>query len=263
MTEQVQQPEEMNHPALVASALLASAIIVYLIWNVADFVFILYPLRLFSTLVHEMSHSIVAVITGGEVTQFVVNTDHSGYALVRGGYMPLIASAGYLGTALFGSIVFYANNRFRHANSVAFMMGLSIVVVTLIYANPILSGHFAALIVALAFGIGLMVLGWKAPMWPNLLVVNVIATITALDAVNGALTLARFTQETHHNDAVIFWRVATPWLPSPNIVAWAWAAMAITMFGMAFYYGVFTTFVPRKQQPSPKQIKQPVDVEIV
>jgi hypothetical protein len=262
VTEQVQS-EEINHPALVMSALLVSAVMVYLIWNVADFVFILYPLSLFSTLVHEISHSIAAVGTGGEVTKFVVNTDQSGYARVRGGYMPLIASAGYLGTALFGSIVFYANNRFRHANSVAFIIGLLIVVVTLIYANPILTGHFAALIVALAFGIALMLLGWKASMWWNMMVVNVIATITALDAVNGALKLARFTEETHHNDAVIFWRVATPWLPSPNIVAWVWAAIAISMFGLAVYHGVFKTFVPEKQQPTPELVKQSVDVEII
>lgn len=263
MDEQVKtQPDEINHPALVMSALVVSTIVVYLIWNVADFVIILYPLSLFSTLIHEISHSIVAIGTGGEVTKFVVNTDESGYALVRGGYMPLIASAGYLGTALFGSIVFYLNNRFPHANSLAFMIGLIIVAVTLVYANPILTGHFAALLVALAFGIGLMWLGWKTSLWINMMVVNVIAAITALDAVNGALTLARYTKDTHHNDAVIFWRVAVPWLPSPNIVAWVWAAIAITMFGLAVYYGVFKTFVPDKTT-SPEPVKQSVDVEIV
>jgi hypothetical protein len=64
---------------------------------------VLYPIRLFVTFVHESSHALVAIVTGGSVSEIVIHPDASGYTLTSGGYEPLIATAGYLGATAFGA----------------------------------------------------------------------------------------------------------------------------------------------------------------
>ena len=63
----------------------------------------LYPIRLFVTFVHESSHALTAILTGGSVSSIVIHPDASGYTLTYGGNEPLIAAAGYLGATAFGA----------------------------------------------------------------------------------------------------------------------------------------------------------------
>ena len=62
----------------------------------------LYPFSLFVTLIHESSHALAGVITGGSVQKLGLNSDLSGVTDIRGGAMALIAPAGYLGATLAG-----------------------------------------------------------------------------------------------------------------------------------------------------------------
>lgn len=63
-----------------------------------------YPFKLFVTIVHEFCHAFAAVITGGSVHGMSINPDMSGEAITSGGLLFLIASAGYVGTALIGAL---------------------------------------------------------------------------------------------------------------------------------------------------------------
>ena len=45
---------------------------------------VLYPFKLFSTFVHESSHGLASIITGGAWKSFVINVDTSGYAITQG-----------------------------------------------------------------------------------------------------------------------------------------------------------------------------------
>ena len=73
---------------------------VYFLWNSAQLKWLIYPLRLLVTFIHETSHALAAIVTGGELNEFVVNPDGSGFVSVSGGNPILIAPAGYLGTAI-------------------------------------------------------------------------------------------------------------------------------------------------------------------
>jgi hypothetical protein len=55
------------------------------------------------TFVHESSHALVAILTGGSVSEIVIHPNASGYTLTAGGFEPLIATAGYLGATAFGA----------------------------------------------------------------------------------------------------------------------------------------------------------------
>ena len=82
--------------------LLACAFSVAL-WFVPVASFALYPLRLFVTFIHEGSHALAAVLTGGMAERIVVQPDASGYTLTAGGWGIVIVMAGYLGAASYGA----------------------------------------------------------------------------------------------------------------------------------------------------------------
>jgi hypothetical protein len=68
---------------------------------------VLLPIQYLDTHLHELSHALVAQITGAQVDEIRVNADGSGVTPVRGGIMLLIASAGYLGASVFGAAMIY------------------------------------------------------------------------------------------------------------------------------------------------------------
>ena len=70
----------------------------------------LLPVVYLNTHLHEMCHAIVTKLTGGEVTKIIVNADGSGETPVLGGQMFLVASAGYVGSAIFGAIMIALGN---------------------------------------------------------------------------------------------------------------------------------------------------------
>jgi len=64
-----------------------------------------YPCNLFVTLVHESSHAVAAIATGGSVESITVRLDTSGLTLTRGGSRLITLCAGYTGATLFGAVL--------------------------------------------------------------------------------------------------------------------------------------------------------------
>jgi hypothetical protein len=56
--------------------------------------------------IHEFCHAFAAIITGGNVYQIMLY-QQGGHALTSGGFFPLIAIFGYIGTTLIGAILIY------------------------------------------------------------------------------------------------------------------------------------------------------------
>lgn len=63
---------------------------------------VLYPLRVFVVLLHELSHAAAAIATGGSVQRILLTADEGGATWTVGGNSFLTLSAGYLGSLLFG-----------------------------------------------------------------------------------------------------------------------------------------------------------------
>lgn len=72
---------------------------------------IMYPFRLFVTFLHEFGHAMGAVLTGGWVEEIQINQDGSGWTRSANGNRPVTIMGGYLGSALFGNILFYVGAR--------------------------------------------------------------------------------------------------------------------------------------------------------
>jgi hypothetical protein len=71
----------------------------------------LYPITLLVTFLHEFGHAFFAIVTGGGVEGLQINPDGSGYTVTRGGSAAFILMGGYLGSALFGNLLFYIGAR--------------------------------------------------------------------------------------------------------------------------------------------------------
>jgi len=113
---------------------------------------ILYPLRLFVTFLHEFGHALGAIITGGEVTSFIVRDDGSGLTGTRGGNRAIVIMGGYIGSAILGNLLFYIGAR---QHSIAKATLYSIAIVMLIVAIAWFSSLFTTFFLTL-FSIGLI-----------------------------------------------------------------------------------------------------------
>jgi hypothetical protein len=242
MTEKAPAGRITRRQALAITG--AAVLIVYLIWNIAFLAFLAYPLRLFVTYVHEAGHSLMALASGGEVVEFQVYSDGSGIATTRGGVRELILPAGYIGAALFGAALFYLVNRTRASRTLSIIVGVGLIVFSLLYAATS-DGFPLALVIGIIGGAALIALGWKAPLAATTLVLNVLAIMTALNAVLDIVTLTRYSdiamptgdgEAVIRNDAAAF-AEEIGFLP-PSFWALLWAGISILIVGAAVYYAL-------------------------
>jgi hypothetical protein len=92
--------------------LIVATVVSILIWAASWYFpfanYIVYPLQLFATFVHEGSHVLATLMTGGSVQSLTVSPDTSGvvWSLTNSWLSQLIiSSAGYLGTTVFGILL--------------------------------------------------------------------------------------------------------------------------------------------------------------
>jgi hypothetical protein len=103
-----------GRPGVTAGDLLwplAFAALVYAGWS-TPFVF---PLKIFVVFLHELSHGLAAVLTGGSIVRIELSPDEGGLCTTLGGWPFVITSAGYLGSLLFGASFLVAGGRARPA----------------------------------------------------------------------------------------------------------------------------------------------------
>jgi Peptidase M50B-like len=81
----------------------------WLLWDTP----VVYPLKIFVVLLHEASHAIVALATGGSVHSIVLDPREGGATLTYGGNAFLTLSAGYLGSLAWGALMVEASRARR------------------------------------------------------------------------------------------------------------------------------------------------------
>lgn len=255
MLKNTSRPHITRGRALSITAV--AVVIVYLLWNVPALSPLAYPFRLFVTYVHEAGHALAALATGGRVIGFSVSADGSGLATTAGGARAVILPAGYLGAALFGALLFYVVNTKPYARTISIVLGVALVIFTVLYARPDSSGVPVALFIGLLVGGGLIALGWKVNGDINLLVLNVLAVMTALNAVMDVTRLIRNSDVIMmtrngivRNDAAAFSQEVASWVP-PSVWALLWAAIAIAMTGASVYYSILRPWLTERRQGAP------------
>ena len=102
---------EESRPQL--TLLIVATIISIGLWLISKYFltsvnYLVYPLQLFATFIHEGSHVLATVLTGNSVQSLTVSPDGSGVVWSQtSGWLSqlLISSAGYLGTTAFGTLL--------------------------------------------------------------------------------------------------------------------------------------------------------------
>ena len=105
-------------------------------WIFPAVAYLVYPLQLFATFIHEGGHVLATVLTGNSVQSLTVSPDTSGAVWSQGsGWLAqlFISSAGYLGTTAFGAALL-AWIRFGYSSRLALYISAGIVgVLTILF----------------------------------------------------------------------------------------------------------------------------------
>jgi len=121
---------------------------------------VLYPFKIFSTWIHELSHGTAAILTGGGIEKIFIYPDTSGLAYTytdgsdfnRG----FVASAGYTGTAVLGMTLLLFRRTYRGPTYGTIAIGVAILLSCVLYVR-----NTFALVFLPIMAIALMFCAWK------------------------------------------------------------------------------------------------------
>jgi hypothetical protein len=129
---------------LIAPVLIAIFTLVFWNW------FFVYPLKVFVVFLHEISHGLAAVVTGGRIVAIGLTFDEGGVCITDGGSRFLILNAGYLGSLFWGALFLVLAARTRMSREIVCGVGVFVLAVTLLYVRT-LFGFAYGLLAGAAF----------------------------------------------------------------------------------------------------------------
>lgn len=134
----------------VLGTLVAMLVVAVVFW---DWKF-MFPIKAFVVMLHEISHGLAAVLTGGSIEKIELSVRLGGVCWTRGGMRLAILPAGYLGSMLFGSLILVAAARTRWDRYISMGIGAAVVLVTAIFIRTWFGFFFG-----LAFGAVMILMG--------------------------------------------------------------------------------------------------------
>lgn len=197
-----------------------------------------YPFRLLTTLVHELSHGLAAIVTGGAFVRFVIFPDGAGVAYTAGGLRALVIPAGYVGVAVAGALLIMLGRSVRASRLALGVVGAALALLTLRYALPtLLSAQALGGALTLAAGVGLGALlvaaAWRAGGALALWLLNLLAFHLGLSAFGDLWVLLGANASGGQSDAASM--AALTWVPAP-VWAVVWALTAVALIGTALWW---------------------------
>lgn len=127
--------------AVPARALLLAAVGATLLIQFIPFLdVILLPLRLLTTFIHEGSHALAAVATGGSVRYIAIDLSGSGLTIATGGFGPVIYMAGYVGTTGIGAAAILFQRQPGRGRAGLALGAILVLAITLLWIRPFQNG---------------------------------------------------------------------------------------------------------------------------
>jgi len=193
---------------------------------------IAYPFRIFVTFIHETAHALAALMTGGQVEQIEIAPNGNGLTYTRGGWGLVVASAGYLGSVLYGGLLLIFCQQAKYAKPVLGGTTALIAVVTMLWVKPIFSFGF---VVGLVMAVALAALVYFLTARLVHFFVSFLAVESCLNALFDLKTVFLLSAETNvPTDAMNLQRAT--FIPA---IVWAllWVAisLAILVFALRSY----------------------------
>jgi hypothetical protein len=186
----------------------------------------IYPLKIFVVMLHEISHGLVAVGTGGSIERIVLDPAQGGACYCPGGNAFLTLSAGYLGSLLWGVGLVSAAQSSRVSNRfLVAAVGLAVLVLTALYVR-----NGFGLLFGLGFGATLFAAGRRLGPGANRVILTTLGLTSCLYAI---LDIKSDILDRPHleSDAAMLGQ-----LTSTPTVLWGviWTAVALAVVALAF-----------------------------
>ena len=160
----------------LAALLAGMFVIIAVFWNFVLF----YPFKLFVVLLHEISHGLAAVLTGGRIAGIEISQDLGGVCTTVGGWQWLIVMAGYLGSMLWGGLILILASRTKLDKIISTVIGGIVLIIAILFIRPIISFGF---LFGILFGLGIGLTGWFAPEIVNDILLKFIGLTSVMYAV--------------------------------------------------------------------------------
>ncbi len=149
--------------------------VLWVFWNTP----VVYPLQVFVVFLHEISHGIAAIATGGSIQRITLSPRLGGACYCPGGNAFVTLSAGYLGSLLWGGAILEAGRRAgSRAPGVTLGLGIAVIAITLLFVRGGFGVTFGVL-----FGIFLLVFARHASLDLNRILLTVLGLTSCLYAI--------------------------------------------------------------------------------
>jgi hypothetical protein len=148
------QPKQRRRLTFLAG-FAAYFVVLWLLWPTVW----IYPLKIFVVFLHELSHAIAGLATGGTVQRITLDPYQGGATYVNGGNALVMLSAGYLGSLLWGlGLLLVARMRVRTSRNALVLLGALMLGTSLLFVRNIFGFLFGLL-----FGAALVFAARKLP----------------------------------------------------------------------------------------------------
>ena len=137
-----------------------------------------YPLKIFVVFMHEVSHGLAAIVTGGRIHEIQINQQQGGYARTQGGSEFWTLTAGYLGSLLWGGIILLLAARTHLDKAISVLIGLGMVAISIGFGESTFTYLFG-----IGFGVVLLAVGFFLPEVVNDWILRVIGVTSCLYAI--------------------------------------------------------------------------------
>ncbi|WP_428266145.1 M50 family metallopeptidase [Haliangium sp.] len=229
---------------IIALGLLVSL----LLWNLPYGGLVLYPFKLLATWLHELSHGLVMIVTGAGFDRMDLYRDTSGLAFAHVGVGRLgraaIATAGYMGTPLFGALMLVWGQTGRSARRALAALGVLMGLSALLYGG----NRFGviALSVGAAACLGLACCGGRrVAIW----MVNFTAAQACINALLDIRVL--FRAKLVVNGKVMGASDAHNMAAATTGTAEMWAALWLAWSLVLLYAALRVTYLRQTERPRP------------
>jgi hypothetical protein len=158
-----------------AAAFTVYFVAIWLLWNTP----VVYPLKVFVVMLHEISHGIAAIATGGAIQRIELTVDQGGACYCGGGNAFLTLSAGYLGSLAWGALLLLiAVGAVKRHRITLIAIGSLVAVVTVLYIR-----RPFGLVFGLIAGIALIAAARRLPPPVNRGILTVLGLTSCLYAI--------------------------------------------------------------------------------
>jgi hypothetical protein len=147
--EELDRGSEKGKEIFVSGVMFVAAV---LLWDT----FLLYPVKLFVVALHELSHGLMAIVVGGKIDRIQIDYRIGGYCAyflpAAAGFISksLVAAAGYLGSMVWGALIFILASRTRRDRLITLVIGFIMLVLSIFVIK---TGELFGILFCFAFAV--------------------------------------------------------------------------------------------------------------